>query len=347
MSDLKYLLKDFKVPAGIVFEHDEVNEEYGRFIAKPFEKGFATTIGNSLRRTLLSSIPGVAITAVKIDGVAQEFSGIPGVVEDVTDLLINLKQVRINLNDEVERKVIHIEKKGAGEFKAGDLEVDADVKIMNPDLYIASLSEKGKISMDIEIDRGKGYVPSEEIQPRINDINVIPLDAIFSPIVKVKYKVENVRVGQKTDYEKLVLEVWTDKSIKPDDAVAQAAKILKDMFALFLNFTDNDESLFDRQFKEESKDEDQELLEKVLNTPVERLELSVRASNCLETAKIKTIGELIRKTESEMLKTKNFGKKSADELRDKLGKLGLRLGMTEDDIKNAKINKEVFLNETP
>jgi len=201
--------------------------------------------------------------------------------------------------------------------------------------------------MDIEIDRGKGYVPSEEIQPRINDINVIPLDAIFSPIVKVKYKVENVRVGQKTDYEKLVLEVWTDKSIKPDDAVAQAAKILKDMFALFLNFTDNDESLFDRQFKEESKDEDQELLEKVLNTPVERLELSVRASNCLETAKIKTIGELIRKTESEMLKTKNFGKKSADELRDKLGKLGLRLGMTEDDIKNAKINKEVFLNETP
>ena len=347
MSDLKYLLKDFKVPAGIVFEHDEVNEEYGRFIAKPFEKGFATTIGNSLRRTLLSSIPGVAITAVKIDGVAQEFSGIPGVVEDVTDLLINLKQVRINLNDEVERKVIHIEKKGAGEFKAGDLEVDADVKIMNPDLYIASLSEKGKISMDIEIDRGKGYVPSEEIQPRINDINVIPLDAIFSPIVKVKYSVENVRVGQKTDYEKLILEVWTDKSIKPDDAVAQAAKILKDMFALFLNFTDNDESLFDRQFKEESKDEDQELLEKVLNTPVERLELSVRASNCLETAKIKTIGELIRKTESEMLKTKNFGKKSADELRDKLGKLGLRLGMTEDDIKNAKINKEVFLNETP
>ncbi len=346
MSDLKYLLKDFKVPSGIVFERDEVREEYGKFIAKPFEKGFATTIGNSLRRTLLSSIPGVAITAVRIEGVSQEFSGIPGVVEDVTDILLNLKQVRLSLNEELNRKVVHVEIKGKKEFKAGDLEVDSDIKILNPDLYIASLNDKAKIVMDFEVDRGKGYVPSEEIKVQLNDVNVIPLDAIFSPIVKVKYSVENVRVGQKTDYEQLILEVWTDKSVTPDDAVAQAAKILKDMFALFLNFNDNDESIFDSFEEESAEDENKEALDQILNMPVERLELSVRASNCLETAKIKTIGELVRKTEADMLKTKNFGKKSADELRDKLAKLGLRFGMTDDDLANAKINREVLLNET-
>ncbi len=346
MSDLKYLLKDFKVPSGIVFEKDEVKEDYGKFRAKPFEKGFATTVGNSLRRTLLSSIPGVAITAVKIDGVTQEFSGIPGVIEDVTDILINLKRVRLKLNEEINKKVVHVEIKGKKEFKAGDLEVDSDIKILNPDLYIASLNDNAKISMDFEVDRGRGYVPSEEIKVSINDVNVIPLDAIFSPVVKVKFSIENVRVGQKTDYEQLILEVWTDKSITPDNAVAQAAKILKDIFSLFLNFDDKDESIFNNFDEEEGEDENKELLEKVLSMPVERLELSVRAGNCLDTAKIKTIGELIRKTESDMLRTKNFGKKSADELRDKLSNLGLRFGMTEEDIANVKINKEVLPNET-
>ncbi|MBU1076546.1 MAG: DNA-directed RNA polymerase subunit alpha, partial [Spirochaetes bacterium] len=212
MSSIKYLLKDFKLPGGVIFEHEEVKADYGRFIAKPFEKGFAVTIGNSLRRALLSSIPGSAIVAAKIDGVSHEFSTIPGVMEDTTDILINMKKVRIKLADNVEKKIIHIEKKGPGELLAKDLNVDADIEILNPDFYLASLSKTGSISMDLQIEHGRGYVPSEDLKDRIedDDVSIILLDAIFTPVIKVNYKVENIRVGQRIDFEKLVLEVWTD-----------------------------------------------------------------------------------------------------------------------------------------
>ncbi len=272
MSAIKYLLKDFKVPSGVVFEEEEVKKDYGRFIAKPFEKGFAITIGNSLRRVLLSSIPGTAIVAIKIDGVSHEFSTIPGVVEDTTDIVINLKRVQIKLADEVDKKIIHIEKKGPGDFLAKDLNVDPEIEIMNPNHYIATLNKTASISMDLQIERGRGYVPSEELKDRADDdeIDIILLDAIFTPILKVNYRIENVSAGQRTDYEKLILEVWTDNTIKPDDAVAYGAKILKDHFHRFLNFVDSEEIITE---EEEPKEEepDQELVQKILNTPVEEL----------------------------------------------------------------------------
>jgi len=348
MSSIKYLLKDFKLPGGVIFEHEEVKADYGRFIAKPFEKGFAVTIGNSLRRALLSSIPGSAIVAAKIDGVSHEFSTIPGVMEDTTDILINMKKVRIKLADNVEKKIIHIEKKGPGELLAKDLNVDADIEILNPDFYLASLSKTGSISMDLQIEHGRGYVPSEDLKDRIedDDVSIILLDAIFTPVIKVNYKVENIRVGQRIDFEKLVLEVWTDGTIKPDDAVSFAAKILKDHFSKFLNFVDNEELLVKEEKPKEEKP-DQELILKVLSTPVEELELSVRASNCLSQSKIKTIGQLIKITEEEMMNMKNFGKKSSDELKVKLQQYGLWMGMTDEDLESIKIKKGDYLNEAP
>jgi len=347
MSAIKYLLKDFKVPAGVVFEQEEVRKDYGRFIAKPFERGFAVTIGNSLRRTLLSSIPGTAIVAIKFDGVSHEFSTIPGVVEDVTDIIINMKKVQVKLSDEVDKKVIHVEKKGPGKLTGKDLNVDAEVEIINQDCFIATLNKEASISMDIQIERGRGYVPSEELKDRVNkeDIDTILVDAIFTPIHKVNYRVENVSVGQRTDYEKLILELWTDGTIKADDAVAYAAKILKDHFSKFLNFVDNEEIISEEE-KPKEEEPDQELIMKVLNTPVEELELSVRASNCLDQSKIKTIGQLVKITEDEMMNMKNFGKKSADELKLKLAQYGLWLGMTEEEINNVKIKKGDYLNET-
>lgn len=346
MSSIKYLLKDFKLPGGVVFEHEEVKPDYGRFIAKPFEKGFAVTVGNSLRRTLLSSIPGSAIVAVKIDGVAHEFSTIPGVIEDTTDLLINLKKVRIQLAENVDKKLIHVEKKGAGEFLAKDLDVDSEVKILNPDFYIATLNKTGAVSMDLQIERGRGYIPSDELKDRIDEdeVDVILMDAIFTPVIKVNYRVENIRVGQRIDFEKLILEVWTDGTIKPDDSVAYAGKILKDHFNRFLNFVDNEELIVEEEKPKEEKP-DQELIQKILDTPVEELELSVRASNCLNQSKIKTIGQLVRITEEEMMNMKNFGKKSSDELKMKLNQYGLWMGMSDEELKNAKIKKGDYLNE--
>lgn len=348
MSSIKYLLKDFKLPGGVVFEQEEVKPDYGRFVAKPFEKGFAVTIGNSLRRALLSSIPGCAIVAAKIEGAAHEFSTMPGIIEDVTDILINLKKVRIKLADSVDKKVIHIEKKGPGEFMAGDLNVDSDVKILNPDFYIAALNKTGSINMDLQIERGRGYIPSEELKDRVesNEVGIILIDAIFTPVIKVNYKVENIRVGQRIDFEKLVFQVWTDGTIKPDDAVAFAAKILKDHFSMFLNFVDNEELIVE-EVKPKEEEPDQELIQKILNTPVEELELSVRASNCLNQSKIKTIGQLIKITEDEMMNMKNFGKKSSDELKVKLVQYGLWMGMSDEDLKNVKIKKGDYLNETP
>ncbi len=345
MSAIKYLLKDFKLPGGVVFTAEEVKPNYGLFTAKPFEKGYAMTVGNSLRRALLSSIPGTAIVAVKIDGIAHEFSTLPGVVEDTTDIVVNLKMVNIKLADEIDKKMIHVEKKGPEEFTAKDLAVDADIEILNPDVHIATLNKEAAVCMDIQIERGRGYIPSDELKNRTeeDDIDIIGIDAIYTPVTRVKYRIENVSVGQRTDYEKLILEVWTDGTIKPDDAVAFGAKILKDHFDRFLNFVDTEEVI--KEEKPAEEEPDMELVQKVLDTPVEELELSVRASNCLNQSRIKTIRELVAITEDNMMNMKNFGKKSADELKQKLHQYGLWLGMNEEDLQNVKIKKGDYLNE--
>ena len=343
----KNLLKGFKRPKGITFEHSELTPNYGRFIAYPFERGYGITIGNTLRRILLSSIQGYAVTGIRITSydkegsphlVTNEFEAIPEVVEDTPDLINNLKQVKIELEGNLESKVITLEKKGAGDFAAGNLEVDNDIKILNKDLHIATLTENANIDFEIQIDLGRGYVPAERNEKYIEVVGTIPLDAIFSPIVKVKYSVENARVGQRTDYDKLILELWSDGTISPDDALAEAAKIAKDHFTIFINF-DEQETV-----EEEEVDEEEELIKNLLNTPVEELELSVRSSNCLRNANIRTIGDLTRKSEEEIAKTRNFGKKSLQEIKEKLKERNLSLGMTDYSIlkklKNAEAEKE-------
>ena len=343
----KNLLKGFKRPKGITFEHSELTPNYGRFIAYPFERGYGITIGNTLRRILLLSIQGYAVTGIRITSydkegsphlVTNEFEAIPEVVEDTPDLINNLKQVKIELEGNLESKVITLEKKGAGDFAAGNLEVDNDIKILNKDLHIATLTENANIDFEIQIDLGRGYVPAERNEKYIEVVGTIPLDAIFSPIVKVKYSVENARVGQRTDYDKLILELWSDGTISPDDALAEAAKIAKDHFTIFINF-DEQETV-----EEEEVDEEEELIKSLLNTPVEELELSVRSSNCLRNANIRTIGDLTRKSEEEIAKTRNFGKKSLQEIKEKLKERNLSLGMTDYSIlkklKNAEAEKE-------
>lgn len=343
----KNLLKGFKRPKGITFEHSELTPNYGKFIAYPFERGYGITIGNTIRRILLSSIQGYAITGIRVTSynkegdphlVTNEFEAIPEVVEDTPDLINNLKQIKIKLENDLEGKVITVEKKGAGDFVAGDLEVDNDIKILNKDLHIATLTENANIDFEIQIDLGRGYIPSERNEKYIEVVGTIPLDAIFSPIIKVKYSVENARVGQRTDYDKLILELWSDGTITPDDALAEAAKIAKDHFTIFINF-DEQETI-----EEEEVDEEEELIKGLLNTPVEELELSVRSSNCLRNANIRTIGDLTRKTEEEIAKTRNFGKKSLQEIKEKLKERNLSLGMTDYSVlkklKNAEAEKE-------
>ncbi|NOY07904.1 MAG: DNA-directed RNA polymerase subunit alpha [Spirochaetes bacterium] len=328
----KNLLKGFKRPKGITFEHSELTPNYGKFIAYPFERGYGVTIGNTLRRILLSSIQGYAITGIKITSynsegnphmVTNEFEPIPEVVEDTPDLINNLKQVKIQLDDELEDKVITVEKKGAGVFVAGDLEVDNSIKILNKDLHIATLMENANIDIEMQIDIGRGYISAERNEKYVEVVGTIPIDAIFSPIIKAKYSIENARVGQRTDYDKLILELWSDGTMAPDDALAEAAKIAKDHFTIFINF-DEQETI-----EEEEIDEEEERIKALLGTPVEELELSVRSSNCLRNANIRTIGDLTRKTEEEIAKTRNFGKKSLQEIKEKLKERNLTLGMTD------------------
>ncbi len=346
----KNLLKGFKRPKGITFEHSEVTPNYGKFTAYPFERGYGTTIGNTLRRILLSSIQGYAITAVRITSydsegnphmISSEYEAIPGVKEDTPDLINSLKQVRVKLKDDLEEKVIVIEKKGQGEFLAGDLEADGGIEVLNKDVHIATLMEDANVEFELQIDLGRGYVPAERNEKYIEIIGTIPIDSIFSPIAKVKFAVENARVGQRTDYDKLILELWTDGTISPDDALAEAAKIAKDHFTIFINF-DEEEAV-----EEEEVDEEEERIKALLNTPVEELELSVRSSNCLRNANIKTIGDLTRKTEDEIAKTRNFGKKSLQEIKEKLKERGLSLGMTDYSVlkKKKKELKEEGTNE--
>jgi len=311
-------------PKRIEIAQDSQTNSYGKFICEPLERGFGITIGNSLRRILLSSLQGAAIVSVKFDGVAHEFSTIPGVLDDVTDITLNLKEIKLKLLD-VEEAVIHLKKEGEGEATAGDIETHGLVEILNPDQHIATLNKGAVLDMEMTVKSGKGYVPAERNKTKDQPIGVIALDAVFSPIEKVNHIVTNARVGQVTDYDKLTLEVWTDSSVLPEDAVAFAAKILKEHMAPFINFEEETEPVEEEEEKKEEK------LNENLFRSVSELELSVRSSNCLKNANITLIGELVQKTEAEMLKTKNFGRKSLNEIKAILEEMGLSLGMKLDN----------------
>ena len=310
-------------PKRVEIHQESSTDAYGKFVCEPLERGFGITIGNALRRILLSSLQGAAIVSVKFDGVLHEFSTVPGVIEDVTDIILNLKEIRLKIEDG-EEAVIQLSREGEGTAKAGDIETQGLVEILNPDQHIASLNKEAKLSMEMVVKTGKGYVPFERIKSKDQPIGVIPMDAVFSPILKVNHVVTNARVGQITDYDKLTLEVWTDGSVLPEDAVAYAAKILKEQMAPFINFEEEPEPV------EEEEEEKEEKLNENLFRPVSELELSVRSANCLKNANITLIGELVQKTESEMLKTKNFGRKSLNEIKAILEEMGLSLGMKLD-----------------
>jgi len=318
--------KDFQMPKKLQYDPKKITDTYGKFTAEPLERGFGTTLGNSLRRVLLSSLEGSAITSVKISGVLHEFSSIPGVIEDTTDLILNLKEVRLKLHTD-KPKSLSIKIKGPGEVTAKDIESDAEVEILNPELHLATMDKNGKLEMEMKARRGRGYVPSEKNKEPGQAIGVVPIDAIFSPIRKVNFKVENARVGQETDYDKLVLEVWTDGSIRPDDAVAHASKLLKDHLSIFIHLPEEEEA---SPATEEEIKKTPSFNENLLRS-VNELELSVRAANCLKNAGIETIAELVQKTEGEMLKTKNFGRKSLNEIKEILTEMGLGLGLKVDD----------------
>ncbi|OGF18304.1 MAG: DNA-directed RNA polymerase subunit alpha [Candidatus Eisenbacteria bacterium RBG_16_71_46] len=294
---------------------------YGKFVIEPLERGFGITLGNALRRVLLSSLQGAAVTAVRIDGVLHEFSTLPGVIEDVTEIILNLKQVRLKLHGDGPKKGT-FETRGKGEVRAGDLKVDADVVVLNPDLHIATLNRDGDLRMEVEINGGRGYVSADQHSATDRPIGVIAIDSLFSPVTRVNYHVEATRLGQRIDYDKLTIEVWTDRSILPSDAVAVAAKILRDHFQLFIHFEEPIE-----EEVEEEVDEELERVRRLLDKSVEELELSVRSSNCLRAAEIKSIGDLVQKSEPEMLKYRNFGRKSLKEIQDILSEMGLSFGM--------------------
>ncbi|NLL20472.1 MAG: DNA-directed RNA polymerase subunit alpha [Firmicutes bacterium] len=293
-------------------------EQHGRFVIEPLERGYGTTLGNSLRRILLSSLPGAAVTSVKIEGVLHEFSTIPHVVEDTPEILLNLKELRLKVHSS-EPQVLIIDAEGEGEITAGDIQVPAEVEILNPDLVICTLEEGGKVYMEITAGPGRGYISAERNKIPNQPIGVIPLDSIFTPIKKVNYFVEDTRVGQTTDYDRLTLDVWTDGSIRPDEAISLGAKILSKHLNLFINLTEKVDEV------EITSEEDENNKERILEMTIEEMDLSVRSYNCLKRAGINTVEELIRKTDEEMMKVRNLGKKSLEEVQNKLSELGLRL----------------------
>jgi DNA-directed RNA polymerase subunit alpha len=317
--------KDFQIPKKLEVEKESLTKTYGKFYAEPFERGFGMTIGNSLRRILLSSIAGAAVTSVKIEGVLHEFSTLSGVKEDVTDVILNLKNLRLKLHVD-KPKLIHIKKKGPGEIKGGDIIHDADVEILSPDLHIATLDKGATLDAEMTVRVGRGYVPADRNKEEGSPIGVIPIDAIFSPVRRVNFTVENARVGRVTDYDKLVMEIWTDGSVKPDDVLGFSAKILKDHLSIFINFEEIEEPM-------ESKGGVSQESNKNLLRSVHELELSVRAANCLKNANIRTIADLVQRSEAEMLKTKNFGRKSLNEIKEILQEMGLSLGMKVEGLK--------------
>ena len=312
---------DLIKPAALDVEEKTLTSTYGRFVGEPFERGFATTLGNALRRILLSSLSGAAITKVRIQDVVHEFSTLPGVTEDVTDLLLNLKEIRFRLRDS-EAETAHLTVKGARNVTAGDLETGPQVDVLTPDTHIAKLGKGASLDIEVEIGQGRGYVTAEHHKSEDDPVGTIPLDAVFSPVRKVNVTVSNARVGQRTDYERLALEVWTDGSIEPGDAVAAAAKIAQDQLAIFSGSAEFAEGQEDRQGLD-----DQPAANENLFRPIEELALSVRSANCLQSADLRYVGELVVKTEPELLKTKNFGRKSLSEIKDILHEMGLELGM--------------------
>ncbi|MCI0183820.1 MAG: DNA-directed RNA polymerase subunit alpha [Acidibacillus sp.] len=301
-------------------ETDTLSEDgkYGRFIVEPLERGYGTTLGNSLRRILLSSLPGAAVTSVKIEGVLHEFSTIPGIVEDTTEFILNMKRLALKIHSEEEKKLF-IDIDQAGEIKAGDIRADSDVEILNPELHIATLAPGARIYAEVEARNGRGYVPAHLNKSDDQEIGVLPIDSIYSPIYRVNYQVENTRVGQVTDYDKLTLELWTDGSVKPDEAVSMAAGILSDQLYLFMGLTDR------VRHHEQPIDHGEERKDKVLDMTIEELDLSVRSYNCLKRAGINTVQELCSKTEDEMMKVRNLGRKSLEEVQEKMEQLGLTL----------------------
>ena len=304
-----------------IYSNDDPN--YGKFVVEPLERGYGTTLGNSLRRILLSSLPGVAVTSVKIDGILHEFSTIPGVKEDVTEIILNLKKLAIKMTGENEKRVI-INEVGPKEVTAADIRGDADIEIFNPELHIATLDDNTTLVMEINLARGRGYVPAENNKDESTPISVIPTDSIYTPVRKCNFTVENTRVGQVTDYDKLILEIWTDGSISPSEGVSIGAKIMQEHLNLFVELNDSAEGMEIMVEKEENQKE------KALEMTIEELELSVRSFNCLKRAAINTVEELTHKTEEDMMKVRNLGKKSLDEVKNKLAELGLSLKQSDE-----------------
>ncbi|MCH7803107.1 MAG: DNA-directed RNA polymerase subunit alpha [Acidobacteria bacterium] len=315
----------FQRPKRLFSDPKTATPTFAHFQAQPFERGFGTTIGNAMRRVLLSSIEGAAITAVKIDGILHEFSSIPAVREDVTDVIMNLKKIPITLNVN-HPKTIYLESTREGDLKSGDIKPDPDVEILDPDIFIATVNDKASLKMEMRVKPGRGYVPADENMDEDLDITYIPLDSIHSPVKKVDFGVEAARFGQLTDYDQLNLEIWTNGCISPQEAVAQAAKIIKDQLYIFINFEEEPEP-----HEAEEPEEELEGINENLNKSVEELELSVRSYNCLKNANIRNIRELVTKSEADMLKTKNFGRKSLNEIKEILSGMGLSFAMTVDD----------------
>jgi DNA-directed RNA polymerase subunit alpha len=330
---MQTLLADFQRPKRIETNQNSLSPTYGQFVAEPFERGFGVTIGNALRRVLLSSLVGTAVTAVKIQGVFHEFSTIPGVLEDTTEVILNIKELILRMHVAKPKQLV-LQAKGPGEILARHITPDADIEIMNPALHIATLNKDATLDITMDVQRGRGYVPAERHAQDITDPQVIPVDAIFSPIRKVAFHIESTRVGQATDYDRLLLEVHTNGSIHPEEAVAQAAKVLSDHLQIFISFHDEPTP------EQPEMDEEQRRLIESLNRSVDELELSVRSYNCLKNADIRTIGELVQKNESDMLKTRNFGRKSLNEIKDILTSMGLSLGMNLDGLDWQAHDKE-------
>ena len=319
------LWKGFQRPKRLEFERETLTDRFGRFYAQPFERGFGTTIGNAMRRVLLSSIEGAAVTAVKIEGVLHEFSPIPGVVEDATDIILNLKQVPLKMHSDA-TKTLYLNITKAGEVRARDIQTDADVEILEPDAHIATVADNGRLQMEMRVKRGRGYVSADKNFDEDLGIGWIPIDSVHSPLKKVNYLVEAARIGQNTDYDKLTIDVWTNGSVTPRDAVSLSSRLIRDHLNIFINLEDVGELQQEAGVEGAPRAASNENLDK----SVEELELSVRSYNCLKNANIRTIRELVQKSEGEMLKTKNFGRKSLNEIKEILATMGLSLGMRVD-----------------
>ena len=326
--------RDFATPTKLICDEETLTETYGKFIAEPFERGYGMTIGNSLRRVLISSIEGAAVTSLKIDGVLHEFSTIPGVLEDVTQIVLNAKQLVLRVHSR-QPKTLVVEKDKKGPVTAGELRGDETVEVVNPDLHLCTLTKAGRFRMELEVSRGRGYVMAEKHKKEGQPIGVIPVDALFSPVRRGNFNVEDTRVGQVTDYDRLILELWTSGSVTPKDALLYASNILQRHLDLFVNYG----SLPDEPEAGEPTGVSEEVQEK-LRTPIAELELSVRSANCLREAKISTIGELVQKTPQELLKYRNFGKKSLSEIEELLKGMGLELGQAPGSEQNPVVEAE-------